>query len=230
MSISVIIPVLNEAAGITQCLGQLLPYQGTVEIIVVDGGSQDNTCDLVRQFPVILQETNGGRGKQMNQGAAIASGEILLFLHSDTQLPTGFPALVQTTLADAQVIAGAFPLAIADARWSLRLVEKMVQWRSQIFSLPYGDQGIFLRRRDFERLGGYAELAIMEDYEFLQRLKKQGQIRLTEHPVLTSSRRWQKLGVWRTTWINQKVILGYHLGVDAEVLRQWYQRQMTPST
>ncbi|MBV5260046.1 glycosyltransferase [Synechococcus moorigangaii CMS01] len=222
---SVILPVLNEAAGIGQCLTNLLAQPQPLEIIVVDGGSRDGTCDVVRQFPVVLREATGGRGRQMNQGAAIAKGEILLFLHSDTQLPTDFPALVSATLAEPQVIAGAFPLGIADPRWRFRGLEILVQWRSQFLSLPYGDQAIFLRRQDFEQLGGYAEIAIMEDYELIQRLKKLGKIRLTPKPVLTSARRWQKLGLWRTTWINQKVLLGYHLGIDPTILRQWYRTQ-----
>ncbi|MEB3225885.1 MAG: TIGR04283 family arsenosugar biosynthesis glycosyltransferase [Synechococcus sp.] len=221
--ISVIIPVLNEVAGIAVCLEHLLKQPQDLEIIVVDGGSTDGTCDVVRQYPVMLQKAGGGRGRQMNQGVAIAQGEILLFLHSDTQLPADFPQLVTETLADSRVVAGAFPLAIADSQWHFRILEKLVQWRSQIFSFPYGDQGIFLRRRDFEQLGGYAEISIMEDYDLVQRLKKRGKIRLTTKPALTSPRRWQKLGLWRTTWINQKVILGYHFGIDPVILRQWYR-------
>ncbi len=224
--ISVIIPVLNEATGIVPCLETLLRVPDPLEIIVVDGGSQDQTCDRVRQLPVILCQTTGGRGKQMNRGAAIAQGDILLFLHSDTQLPQDFPALVTETLADPQVVAGAFPLGIADSRWRFRGLEKLVQWRSQFFALPYGDQGIFLRRQDFEALGGYAEIPIMEDYELMQRLRKRGKIRLTRQPVQTSARRWQQLGLWRTTWINQKMLLGYHLGIDPEILRQWYRQQV----
>jgi rSAM/selenodomain-associated transferase 2 len=223
--ISVIVPVLNEGATLGLCLERLGHHRDVIEIIVVDGGSQDQTPTIARKFPVIFCKTAGGRAKQMNAGAAIAQGDILLFLHSDTQLPSNFPALVRETLADPRVVAGAFPLAIADSRWPLRLIEKMVQWRSRLFSLPYGDQGIFLRRSDFESLGGYAELVIMEDYELMQRLRKKGKIRLTSQPAVTSPRRWQKLGVWRTTWINQKVILGYHLGIAPETLRQWYRRQ-----
>ncbi|WP_143589406.1 MULTISPECIES: TIGR04283 family arsenosugar biosynthesis glycosyltransferase [Cyanophyceae] len=227
--ISVIMPVLNEAAGIVSCLQSLLQVPNPLEIIVVDGGSQDPTCDLVRQFPVTLCQTSGGRGKQMNRGAAIAQGDIFLFLHGDTQLPQDFAALVTETLADSQVVAGAFPLGIADSRWRFRALEKLVQWRSQLLALPYGDQAIFLRRQDFEALGGYAEIPIMEDYELMQRLRKRGKIRLTSQPVQTSARRWQRLGLWRTTWINQKMLLGYHLGIDPEILRHWYRQQIRDS-
>lgn len=231
LRISVIIPVLNEAAGIETCLRQLLrvaPTEGDrLEVIVVDGGSRDQTCEIVGQFPVKLRQTAAGRGLQMNQGAAIATGDILLFLHSDTQLPDSFIAEIEQTLAKPGVIAGAFPLRIDDPRPSLRWIERAVQWRSQYLELPYGDQAIFLRRRDFVTVGGYAEVAIMEDYALIQRLKRHGKIALTQQPVLTSARRWQTLGIWRTTGINQLMILGYHLGIPPSTLRQWYRRQMS---
>lgn len=223
--ISVVIPVLNEAAGIEGCLRSLMGWQDCLDIIVVDGGSQDDTLEKVQIFPVKLVQSGRGRGLQMNQGAAIATGEILLFLHSDTQLPETFIEEIEITLAQPKVIAGAFPLRIDDPRPSLRWIETLVQWRSQFLQLPYGDQGIFLRRADFQKLGGYAELAIMEDYEFIQRLKRYGKVAIASHPVITSSRRWQKLGVWRTTGINQLMILGYHLGIPSQTLRRWYRER-----
>jgi rSAM/selenodomain-associated transferase 2 len=161
----------------------------------------------------------------MNRGAAIAKGEILLFLHSDTQLPQTFITEIEAVLAQPQAIAGAFPLRIDDPRPSLRWIETFVQWRSQYLSLPYGDQAIFLKTSTFQQMGGYAPLPIMEDYELIQRLKKQGKIYLAQHPVITSSRRWRKLGVWRTTWINQLMLLGYHLKLDPQTLKQWYRQQ-----
>lgn len=223
--ISVIVPVLNEEQGIRSCLENLLRWGDRLEIIVVDGGSQDATMVVVQSFPVTLLSTTGGRGAQMNQGAAIARGEILLFLHSDTQLPENFIAEVTTALTKPQAIAGAFPLRIDDPRPSLRWIETLVQWRSQYLSLPYGDQAIFLKTETFQQLGGYAPLPIMEDYELIQRLKKQGKIILTQQPVITSPRRWQTLGIGRTTWINQLMLLGYHLNINPHTLKQWYQHQ-----
>jgi rSAM/selenodomain-associated transferase 2 len=223
--ISVIVPVLNEESGIRACLESLLAWGDRLEIIVVDGGSQDATVEIVQSLPVGLVTALGGRGAQMNRGAAIAKGEILLFLHSDTQLPQTFITEIEAVLAQPQAIAGAFPLRIDDPRPSLRWIETFVQWRSQYLSLPYGDQAIFLKTSTFQQMGGYAPLPIMEDYELIQRLKKQGKIYLAQHPVITSSRRWRKLGVWRTTWINQLMLLGYHLKLDPQTLKQWYRQQ-----
>ena len=223
--ISVIVPVLNEESGIRACLESLLAWGDRLEIIVVDGGSQDATVEIVHSLPVGLVTALGGRGAQMNRGAAIAKGEILLFLHSDTQLPQTFITEIEAVLAQPQAIAGAFPLRIDDPRPSLRWIETFVQWRSQYLSLPYGDQAIFLKTSTFQQMGGYAPLPIMEDYELIQRLKKQGKIYLAQHPVITSSRRWRKLGVWRTTWINQLMLLGYHLKLDPQTLKQWYRQQ-----
>ncbi|AFY38682.1 glycosyl transferase family 2 [[Leptolyngbya] sp. PCC 7376] len=223
--ISVIIPVLNEAIGIAACLDLLIPCGDHLELIIVDGGSHDETRQIVQKYPVKLVSSTLGRGAQMNHGAAIATGDILLFLHSDTRLPTDFIETIETTLTNFEAIAGAFRLQIDDPQPSLRWIERMVQWRSQFFSLPYGDQAIFVKTSVFRELDGYVELPIMEDYEFVRRLKKQGQILLAPTAVKTSARRWQKLGVWRTTVINQVIILGYHLGINPETLRQWYRQQ-----
>ncbi|MGB2924689.1 MAG: TIGR04283 family arsenosugar biosynthesis glycosyltransferase [Limnothrix sp.] len=226
--LSVVIPVLNEAAGIGICLAFLQTWGDRLEIIVVDGGSEDQTLEVVRQFSQVkVLQSPAGRGWQMNEGAAIATRETLLFLHGDTQLPATFLADIEQTLQRDQVIAGAFPLRIADDNPQLRWIERLVQWRSQFFSLPYGDQCIFLKTKDFRQFGGYRPLPIMEDYELMQRLKQYGKIALAEHPVTTSSRRWQKLGIWRTTWINQLMILGYHLRIDPDKLRTWYRHQAT---
>ena len=223
--ISVIIPVLNEAAGITACLDMLAPYGDRLEVIVADGGSSDETPKIVEQYPVKLVHSPIGRGVQMNSGAAITTGDILLFLHSDTRLPADFIETIETVLAQPQTVAGAFRLEIDDSQSSLRWIEWTVQWRSQFWSLPYGDQAIFVKTNVFRALDGYKELPIMEDYEFVKRLKKQGRITLASTAVKTSARRWQKLGVLRTTLLNQVMIFGYHLGINPETLRQWYRQQ-----
>lgn len=233
MSISIIIPVLDEATGISACLDSLLACADgdrpkiatTPEIIVVDGGSTDDTPKIVANYPVKFLRAPTGRGQQMNGGAAIATGEVLLFLHSDTVLPPNFASLIETTLTNAGNIAGAFQLHIDDPQPSLRWIEKAVQWRSQYLSLPYGDQAIFVRTEVFRELGGYAELPIMEDYEFVHRLKQRGAIALVDAAVKTSARRWQKLGVWRTTLTNQMMILGFKLGINPVTLRHWYRQQ-----
>ena len=229
-TISIIIPVLNEGAIIEKTL---LALQGNcdVEIIVVDGGSVDKTITLANQMGVTVITASGiGRAAQMNAGAAIAKGDILLFLHADTLLPPNYEAIVkkiicqQNAIPQGHNIAGAFELAIDGQEQSLRLVETLVKMRSRWFSLPYGDQAIFVTKKVFEELGGFSELAIMEDFEFVQRLKRRGKIAIAPVPVITSGRRWQKLGVFKTTLINQLIILGYYLGISPTKLKNFYRR------
>jgi len=222
-NISIIIPVLNEATIIQSTLLELKKTQG-VEIIVVDGGSKDNTTNIVQQTGVKLISVTGGKAVQMNKGAYIAQSELLLFLHGDTRLPQNFVHLVKETLEQPKVVAGAFELAINSAEKSLRWVELMVKIRSYLFRLPYGDQGIFIRKKLFEQIGGYQDLAIMEDFDLIQRLKRQGEIAIASGQATTSGRRWQKLGVWQTTAINQLVIAGYYLGISPTKLSDLYRR------
>ncbi len=220
--ISIIIPVLNEAEIIRSTL-QKLQHSSTLEIILVDGGSKDNTVNIAQELGFKVVTVTGGRSAQMNAGANIAQGNILLFLHVDTQLPRNFNFLVKQTLNQPQVIAGAFELAIDGREKSLRLVEILVRLRSHLFSLPYGDQAIFTTKQAFVEIGGFANLPIMEDFELIQRLKRRGKIAIAPAAVTTSGRRWQKLGVGKTTLINQLIIVGYYLGVSPAKLSKFYR-------
>lgn len=219
--ISVIIPVLNEAATLEKTLTPL-QEAANVEVIVVDGGSLDGTRNLAESLGAKVFETSVGRARQMNVGAAAATGEILLFLHADTTLPQGFEAMVRQLLLKPGVIAGAFALQIkADLR-GLRLIETMVNWRSRFLQTPYGDQAIFLSAKAFQALGGFQEIPLMEDFELVQRLKGIGKIAIAPAFAVTSGRRWQKFGVVKTTLINQLIILAYFLGVSPTRLARWY--------
>jgi rSAM/selenodomain-associated transferase 2 len=227
--ISIIIPVLNEAAIIKPTLSQLQKQSG-VEIIVVDGGSQDNTVNLAQQTGVkVITVVGKNRAAQMNAGADLATGEVLLFLHIDTQLPSDFFDLATKILEQPGVIASAFELAIAGENLALRWIEILVKLRSHLLSLPYGDQAIFLKKQTFAQLGGFADLPIMEDFELIQRLKRQGKIAIAPAQVTTSDRRWQKLGVWQTTLINQLMIAGYYLGICPTKLSNFYRSQGKPN-
>ncbi|MCC0178333.1 TIGR04283 family arsenosugar biosynthesis glycosyltransferase [Waterburya agarophytonicola K14] len=221
-TISIIIPVLNEAEIIQPTLAKLLSH-GDLEIIVVDGGSKDNTVSIARSMGANTMTVSGGRSAQMNAGAKIAGGDILLFLHIDTKLPDRFMESIVETLQQPKVIAGAFELAIEGEDRSLRWVEMLVKVRSHLLSLPYGDQAIFITKQTFIDLGGFRDLPIMEDFELIQRLKRQGKIAIASDKVITSGRRWQKLGVWRTTLINQLIIIGYHLGISLHKLNHFYR-------
>ncbi len=222
--ISVIIPVLNEADHLAQTLNGLRSA-ANVEVIVVDGGSQDQTVAIAQSHGVRTVSTVPGRAHQMNVGAAVAQGDSLLFLHGDTWLPSGFETLIPSALAQPGVVAGAFRLQIRGKNWGLRVVEWSVNWRSRWLQLPYGDQAIFLKAATFQALGGFPALPIMEDFELVRRLQPQGRILIVPTAVLTSDRRWQKFGIIRTTLVHQLVILAYFLGVDPDRIARWYRRQ-----
>ncbi|MGD2180872.1 TIGR04283 family arsenosugar biosynthesis glycosyltransferase [Lusitaniella coriacea] len=224
-TLSVIIPALNEAATLLKTL-HYTQIGADLEIIVVDGGSEDNTIELAQNAGVkVISSPKTGRAQQMNAGAAIATGDILLFLHADTHLPLGYDEMIREALSHPKTIAGAFELAIDGKGLPLRWVEKMVNARSRVLQFPYGDQALFLKTSVFLELGGFPNLPIMEDFEFIRQLKGQGRITILPAKVLTSGRRWQKLGVFKTTLINQTIILGYFLGVPPTTLRRWYRRQ-----
>ena len=222
--ISIVIPVLNEAIAIRAVLAQVLD-RPNVEAIVVDGGSEDDTVAIAKTMGVKVISTTAGRARQMNAGAAVATGDILLFLHADTQLPPNFDCFVRQALQQPGTFAGAFELQIDAQLRGVGLIERMVNWRSRFLSMPYGDQAIFLKTSVFAELGGFPDLPIMEDFELIRRLKRLGPIAIVSAPVLTSGRRWQKLGVVKTTLINQLVIIGYFLGVPPSELVRWYKRK-----
>jgi uncharacterized protein len=221
--VSVIIPALNEAEHIAATL-QSVRAGRPHEIILADGGSTDATRALAEAAGATVIQSKPGRARQMNAGAARATGNVILFLHADTLLPDGWSATAQEILARTGVVAGAFGFRIAGQFAGQRLVEWATNLRSRWLQKPYGDQAQFMRRAVFEELGGFADLPIMEDYELNQRLRKRGRIATTSLTAITSGRRWKKLGVARTTLINKIVIAGYHLGVCPKKLARLYRR------
>jgi uncharacterized protein len=228
MRISVIIPTLNEAANLPRTLACLerLPQ---LEIIIADGGSQDQTGEIAQAFGAQVIQTAPGRSTQMNQAAQQATGEVLLFLHADTLLPRDWRQWVTQTLENPQIIAGAFELAIDAPHPGLRWIEWGVKWRSRLLQLPYGDQAIFLRAATFHQMGGFPDLGIMEDFVFVRRLKLLGRIAIVPVAVQTSARRWESRGVWPTMWLNQVILVGFHLGISPDRLRRWYRGHKTQS-
>ncbi len=228
--ISMIIPALNEAKSIATVLARLDSF-ANVEPIVVDGGSEDDTVAIAQAVGVKVVTAPKGRAGQMNAGARAATGEILLFLHADTFLPFSGDRVVRQTLQpplDARrsvPVAGAFELAIDAPLPSLRWIERLVNWRSRWRQMPYGDQAIFVTAETFWELGGFPEQPIMEDFELIRRLRRRGRIAIVAPPVVTSARRWLKLGVWQTTFINQAIVIAYLLGVSPAQLAAWYRHR-----
>lgn len=225
IDLSIVIPTLNEAQNLPDTLATIWSGQETtaIEIIVVDGGSQDTSLDIAARSQAQVLKVKPGRANQMNAGAAIAQGRVLLFLHADTQLPDQYLPLIHQALIDSNTVAGAFRLKIDGSTWGLRGIEWGVNLRSCLFQLPYGDQALFLPRKTFDEIGGFPDLPIMEDFVLVQRLKRQGKIAIVPASVITSSRRWQKLGIVKTTLINQLMLIGYGLGISPHKLADWYR-------
>jgi rSAM/selenodomain-associated transferase 2 len=219
--ISIIIPTLNEETQVGNW-GKLPLLAG--EVIIVDGGSRDQTVPLARSSGFRVESCNPGRGGQLNHGARSAKGKILLFLHADTELPSDFTGPLLACLNTTSTLAGAFSLSVKNAGLPLKCITLLANLRSRLLQLPYGDQGIFIRRDDFLRLGGFPEAPIMEDFIFIKRARKEGRITTLPQSVTTSARRWNRLGVIRTTLINQLVILGYYARIPLQKLASLYRR------
>ena len=222
-AISIIIPTLNEAESIATIMKSAQAGTG-VEIIVADGKSSDGTGELAKGLGARLLTITGGRAKQVNGGAKAASSDVLLFLHGDTRLPAGFDKHVLNLLTVPGTVAGAFELGIDGRETGLRIIEKLANFRSRFFQMPYGDQAIFLKASLFRSIGGLPDIPIMEDFVFMRRVKKEGRVVIAPVAVTTSSRRWKELGIPKTTLINQVVLLAYFLGSDHKRLARWYRK------
>jgi rSAM/selenodomain-associated transferase 2 len=219
--ISVIIPTLNEESRIVKLLRSLQAIAG-LEVIVVDGLSQDKTAEMAEGLASRVLTAPRGRALQMNEGAKYATGDIFLFLHADTSLePAAFDQLT-SALADPTIVGGAFSFCLGSPKWGLRLIAAATNFRSRIFFLPYGDQAIFVKRRVFEEIGGYAELPLMEDLDLVRRLKRRGRLVILPARAVTSARRWKREGILYTTARNWTVTVLFLLGVSPSTLARWY--------
>jgi len=221
MTISIIIPTLNEAALVTQAVAhawETIPH----EVLVADGGSKDGTSEAARAAGAIVVETPRGRAWQQNTAARRATGDVLLFLHADTWLATDGVRQIERALADQSVECGAFRQRI-DAEGRLyRWLERGNGWRAAHRGLPYGDQGIFVRRCVFEHLGGFPVLRLMEDLMLMKRLRRRGRPVLLPGPLHVSARRWQRYGVVRQTARNWWLLSAARLGVHPDRLARYY--------
>lgn len=220
LKLSIIMPVRNEAAGIVAALTPLQPLRGELDIILVDGGSTDDTVNLAAPLADRLIQSAPGRATQMNAGAAIAQGEWLLFLHADTQLPTNFLELLPAVDAASQW--GRFDVRLSPSSPMLRIVAWMMNWRSRLTGVCTGDQAIFVRRALFEQVGGYAPIPLMEDIELSKRLRRRGRPLCLHERLTTSSRRWQQNGTLRTIGLMWWLRWLYWRGAPVEELARRY--------
>jgi len=221
MNISVVLPVLNEEQsirGTLQSLIRLTPY----EIIVVDGGSRDRTLEICKEFAVDVMHAERGRARQMNVGARRASGEVLLFLHADTRLPQSALNDIAAALSDSRYLGGRFDVELAGAHWMLKVIGALINCRSRATKIATGDQALFVRREVFERMGGFPVIALMEDIAFCRALKRLGGLACLRSRVITSARRWERDGVWRTIFKMWSLKVCYLAGVSPMRLKRFY--------
>jgi rSAM/selenodomain-associated transferase 2/rSAM/selenodomain-associated transferase 1 len=224
--LSVVIPALNEAANIEAAIQSA--HCDDCEIIVVDGGSKDRTAACAQAAGARVIPAPTGRALQQNRGARKAGGKVLLFLHADSRLPDDYCIHLFETLMDSQTVAGAFQFKTDFPHWSMRLIEKAAHIRSTWFQMPYGDQGIFLHKDLFDRIGGFTPVPIAEDLFLVRRLARMGRIGLAPAPVVTSGRRWRTIGVWRATLINYLIAGGCLIRIPARYLAPLYSLWTKP--
>jgi rSAM/selenodomain-associated transferase 2 len=222
-ALSIVIPALNEAAGIEATLRALQPLRARgVELVLADGGSGDGTAALARTWVDVVADAPRGRAVQMNAGAALARAEVLLFLHADTRLPPLADVLVLQAVASG-ACWGRFDVRIEGRPWVLRVVATLMNLRSRASGIATGDQAIFVTREAFERVGGFPAQPLMEDVEISRRLKRLGRPACLRAKVCTSGRRWEQRGVWRTILLMWQLRWRYWRGESAARLAEAYR-------
>ncbi|MCC2640356.1 MAG: hypothetical protein K0S45_769 [Nitrospira sp.] len=238
MTITVIIPVLNEAGRIAQTLSRTVAL-GFDEVLVVDGGSDDQTCSIVRSFiaslgsssldvhssarcSIRLSSAPPGRARQLNAGAAASLCDVLLFLHADTDLPLDARHAVENALSDPTYVGGRFNVRFDSNRLPARIIGGMMNVRSRRTGIATGDQAIFVRREVFERIGRFSDIPLMEDVEFTSRLKRAGRLAPLTENVVTAFRRWDTNGLVRTILLMWTLRFLYWIGVSPHRLQRFY--------
>ena len=223
MRLSIVIPALNEADNIAATLKPLQAMRTRgVEIILADGGSADNTTKLAAPMVDRVINTRKGRAVQMNAGAAVATGDTLLFLHADSILPQDADALIGNGLQSASRTWGRFDVTIKGRHFFLPVVAWFMNHRSRLTGIATGDQGLFMTADAFKVAGGFADMPLMEDVAICLALKKTGAPLCLTQKIITSGRRWEKYGVWRTILLMWRIRLAYFFGADPVALHRAY--------
>jgi rSAM/selenodomain-associated transferase 2 len=226
--LTIVLPVLNEAAIIVAALQALAPLRARgVEIIVADGGSRDGTARLAMPSADRVITVQRGRGAAVNAGAALGTGDALLFLHADTALPHNADRLIDAALA--RRAWGRFDLRIAGNHPLFAVIARMINWRSRVTGIATGDQAIFVTRKAFEAVGGFPDLPLMEDIAISRRLKRLCRPFCLATPVVTSGRRWERNGVLSTILLMWRLRLSYYLGVEPALLAELYDTPRSPA-
>ncbi|WP_298718837.1 TIGR04283 family arsenosugar biosynthesis glycosyltransferase [uncultured Oceanisphaera sp.] len=221
MSLSIIMPMLNEANSLPQTLDELRPYAASAELILVDGGSRDHSVALAQRAGVKVISSAPGRARQMNAGAAVARGDDLLFLHADTRLPPDADRLIAEALAEHHW--GRFDVTISGSHPMLAVIAFMMNRRSRLTGIATGDQAIFVRRSTFEAVDGFPDQPLMEDIELSKQLKRLGSPACLAQKVVTSGRRWEQKGLWRTVVLMWRLRFAYWRGANPEQLARAYR-------
>jgi len=220
--VAVIVPVFNEARVLPSLIGQL-QHLNIDELIIVDGGSTDATCNLLAQSGLRWVVSKPGRALQMNAGASICNSDILVFIHADTVISSSHISRLREVMRDADAVGGRFDVRLTGNRAVFRMIAFFINLRSRLSHICSGDQCLFVRRSVFEGLGGFPDQPLMEDIEFSKQLKRLGRVICLRDTVTTSSRRWEHNGVTRTIMLMWKLRLLYWLGVSPEKLSRIYR-------
>ena len=244
--VSVIIPILAADRDAARQLIARIPLDLHVETVVAEAGTELGLESLSQGRPdVTVVHTQQGRGRQMNAAAGLARGEWLLFLHADSQLPPDWLNLLEASVrrqehgtgsgpgppdpGPSNIVGGWFRFALDDPAWQARLIERAVAWRVRLLRLPYGDQGLFVQRRTFAALGGYRDIELMEDVDFVRRMIKTGAVVELPRALMTSARRWRRDGWFRRSTRNVTLLALYFCGVPPRVLARWYSSSVLSS-
>jgi rSAM/selenodomain-associated transferase 2 len=221
MKFSIIIPTLNEEKSIQSCLLALLPLRNECEIIIDDGDSIDNTRILAAPLADKVIISAKGRSRQMNNGTKYAAGDVLIFLHADTCLPDNALQLIQQKIGGARPW-GRFDIQLSGKHFMLKVIAQMMNWRSRLTGIATGDQVIFVTRQAFEKAGQYPEINLMEDIALCKALKKISPPICLKGKVISSGRRWERNGIYKTILMMWSIRLRYFFGTDPQTLAFLY--------
>ncbi len=232
MKLAVVIPVLDEAERIEVVVARALEPRDLppgdaeleLEVLVVDGGSQDATRALAERAGANVISVASGRARQLQAGVEATRAEVVLFLHADTLLDPQYSQAIEAVLQEEAVIGGAFRFALDASGFSMRFVEWGTRLRNWVTECPYGDQAIFVRRAVLDEIGGIPQVPVLEDIDLIQAMKRRGRIVILSLPAVSSARRYQTHGVWRMAIRNRLMVLARLAGIDRERLAAWYRR------